>query len=145
MVAERRQSGRPRMYEDPIFFEEKVEQYFDECARHNKPPTLAGVSYYMGFYNRESFMHYANYEGFSRTVKRTRLRIEAAKNEMLFSKDYSTAGVIFDLKNNHGWSDRVEVGSMTPSEFGNEVERCLADMERATGSIDQADDDAEMV
>lgn len=132
--------GRPRLYDDPIFFEERVEQYFDECAKNGRPPTIAGIGYFLGFEDRDSFARYADYEGFSRTVKRARLRIEAAKNEMLFSRDYSTAGVIFDLKNNHGWSDKVEIGDMTPSEYGQEVERCLRDMERATVSEDEGND-----
>lgn len=131
-MAEANKGGRPRLYDDPIFFEEKVEAYFDECEKKDKPPTVAGISYHLGFEDKESFSRYAQYEGFSRTVKKARLRIEAAKNEMLFSRDYSTAGVIFDLKNNHGWADKVEVGEMTPSEYGQEVERCMRDMERAT-------------
>lgn len=130
--------GRPRLYDDPIYFEERVEQYFDECSKEVKPPTVAGISYALGFADKQSFSRYAEYEGFSLTVKRARLRIEAAKNEMLFSRDYATAGVIFDLKNNHDWSDKVEHGEMTPSEFGREVDRAKREMERATVPTDES-------
>jgi hypothetical protein len=140
----KRPSGRPRLYSDPIFFEEKVEQYFDECEKGGKPPTVAGIAYYLGFEDKESFSYYANYEGFSRTVKKTRLRIEAAKNEMLFNREHSTAGVIFDLKNNHGWADKVEHGDMSPSEYGEEVEKCRREMDRTTVPA-ESDDDTEVV
>lgn len=140
MAEANKENGRPRLYDDPIFFEERVDQYFDECETKDKPPTVAGIAYFLGFEDRDSFSRYAQYEGFSRTVKKARLRIEAAKNEMLFSRDYSTAGVIFDLKNNHGWADKVEVGEMTPSEYGQEVERCMRDMERATVPDDEEHD-----
>lgn len=139
-MAEANKGGRPRLYDDPIFFEEKVEQYFDECKKNEEPPTVAGISYFLGFIDKESFSQYADYDGFSRTVKRARLRIEAAKNTMLFSRDYATAGVIFDLKNNHGWSDKVEHGEMTPSEYGQKVERYLRDMDRSTVPDDEEHD-----
>lgn len=135
--------GRPRLYSDPIFFEERVEQYFDDCTSKGEPPTIAGISYFLGFEDRDSFMHYGQYEGFSRTVKRSRLRIEAAKNGMLFSKEYSTAGVIFDLKNNHGWSDKVEHGEMTPSEFGERVSEYRRAMDRMTIPEEPEDADAD--
>lgn len=128
--------GRPRNYDDPIFFEERVEQYFDLCESKGKPPTIAGLSYHLDFEDKESFSRYQQYDGFSRTVKRARLRIEAAKNEMLFDRDKPTAGVIFDLKNNHAWTDKVENTDMTPSDFGREVERAKREMERATVNDD---------
>lgn len=136
--------GRPRFYDDPIFFEERVNQYFDFCEANGKPPVIASLCLHLGFSDRNSFARYEEYEGFSSTVKRAKLRIEAARNEMLFNRDHATAGVIFDLKNNHGWTDRVETTEMTPSDFGREVERFRKEMERATVNQDE-DDDAEMV
>lgn len=143
-----RPTGRPRLYDDPIFFEERVDAYFDDCQARGKPPTIAGISYFLGFDDKQSFGRYADYEGFSLTVKKARLRIEAEKNEMLFDKGVSTAGVIFDLKNNHGWADQIRHGEMTPSEFGQEAARVLRQIEEATaqtpedGEPEAADADA---
>lgn len=68
-------------------------------------PTLAGLSLHLGFDDRESFSHYDSYGGdFSRTVKRAKLLIEDDRNQRLASP--ACTGVIFDLKNNHGWTDK---------------------------------------
>lgn len=129
-----RERGRPRLYDDPIYFEERVDQYFDECTANAKPPTVAGLTYSLGFCDRNALQEYRKYDGFSRTVKKALLRIEAFKNEMLYNREYATAGVIFDLKNNHGWADKVEHGEMTPTEFGERVSEYSRAMERLTAS-----------
>lgn len=99
--------GRPRLYPDSEPFTAKVEEYFDAQVRLSKPPTMAGLCLFLGFDDRDSFSRYETYgDGFSRTVKRARLRIEADRNERLLDRADFTAGVIFDLKNNHGWKDR---------------------------------------
>jgi len=100
--------GRPRLYEDAKSFEDAVEVYFASCEVEEKRPTLSGLSYAMGFSDRESFVGYEDYgDEFSRTVKMTRLRIEDDRWQQLLNKDKFTPGVIFDLKNNHGWKDKV--------------------------------------
>lgn len=101
--------GRPRMYDDPEVFGEKVDGYFAHVEAIGKRPTLAGLSYYLGFEDKQSFSQYEEYgEGFSLTVKRARLRIEDDRWQSLIDKAAFTPGLIFDLKNNHGWKDKTE-------------------------------------
>jgi hypothetical protein len=102
--------GRPRLFKTPAEFASKAEEYFASLEDDDKRPTLAGLCYFMGFCDKESFSHYANYgEEFSRTIKKTQLRIEADRHNRLIGKDTFTPGVIFDLKNNHGWVDKQEM------------------------------------
>lgn len=97
--------GRPRLYDDPALFADATDAYFSEATT----PTMAGLCYHLGFDDREGFSQYENYgDEFSRTVKRARLRMEAARHEKLVNKDTFTPGLIFDLKNNHGWKDKTE-------------------------------------
>jgi hypothetical protein len=101
--------GRPRLYADAESFTAKVEDYFAYCTDSQKSPTLAGLSYYLGFADKQSFSQYEEYgDEFSLTVKRARLRMEADRHERVISKDTFTPGLIFDLKNNHGWRDKTE-------------------------------------
>lgn len=101
--------GRPRLYDDPEAFSAKVDDYFGHAEVSGKRPTLAGLSYYLGFDDRETFANYAEYgEEFSRTIKRARLRIEDDRWQSLIDKSAFTPGLIFDLKNNHGWKDKTE-------------------------------------
>ena len=100
--------GRPRVYTDPEVFAARVQAYFDSLEENNKRPTFAGISYFLGFEDRESFTNYANLDGFSRTVKQARLLIEDDRWQSLIDKNAFTPGLIFDLKNNHGWKDKTE-------------------------------------
>jgi hypothetical protein len=63
----------------------------------------------MGFEDKESFSTYASYGSeFSRTVNKTRMRIEDDRWQSLIDKGEFTPGLIFDLKNNHGWKDQTQ-------------------------------------
>lgn len=103
-------TGRPRTYDDPVAFAKLVQEYFNKCVTHKRRPTLAGISAHLGFYDKESFVYYENAgEEFSRTVRNARLLIEDDRWQQLLDKDRFTVGVIFDLKNNHGWKDKSEL------------------------------------
>ena len=98
--------GRPRLYSDPDVFAERAQEYFDTLPAE-KMPTLSGICLFMGFSDKESFSTYETYGAdFSRTVKLAKLRIEDDRNQRLSLP--SCTGVIFDLKNNHGWKDKTE-------------------------------------
>lgn len=99
--------GRPRMYDNPDEFASRTEAYFDTLEQTGKAPTLSGLCLFLGFHDKESFSNYETYgEAFSRTVQKARFRIEDDRNQRLLTK--FTPGVIFDLKNNHGWKDKTE-------------------------------------
>ena len=48
------ETGRPCLYTDPLLFEAKVEQYFDQLARDglDSIPTVAELAYFLGFSDR---------------------------------------------------------------------------------------------
>jgi hypothetical protein len=99
--------GRPRLYPDAEAFAAKAEAYF---ASMPKKPNLNGLCLFMGFCDKESFSNYATYgDDFSRTVKKVQMRIEEDRIERLLDKQGFTPGVIFDLKNNHGWKDQQQL------------------------------------
>jgi len=101
--------GRPRAYKTPKEFETKAGEYFDQLTA-SQHPTLAGLCLFMGFCDKQSFSNYAEYgHEFSLTVKKVQLRMEADRHNRLVGKDTFTPGIIFDLKNNHGWVDKQEV------------------------------------
>ena len=100
-------AGRPRLYDSHAEFDRKANAYFDSLE-DGKMPTLAGLCLFMGFADKQTFGDYAVYgEDFSLTVKRAKLRIEDDRNQRLAKADFSP-GIIFDLKNNHGWKDKTE-------------------------------------
>jgi len=112
--------GRPRKFTEVEKMQARIDLYFDDCEARGKPPTIAGLAYSLGFEDRHALAEYEKRDEFSATVKKARLRIEQDRAERVLDKDRFTAGVIFDLKANHGWKDTVHVdntssdGSMTP-------------------------------
>ena len=103
--------GRPRVFDDAEAFAVACEEYFDSLkdggVNAGKMPTLAGLCLSMGFNDKDSFTNYATYgDEFSRTIKRAKMLIEDDRNQRLSNP--SCTGIIFDLKNNHGWKDKTE-------------------------------------
>lgn len=99
-------TGRPRLWPDADELAAAIDEYF---AQEDGPPTIAGLCYYLGFSDRHALAEYETYEEpFSATVKRARLRIEQDRSKRLLGRDTFTPGVVFDLKNNHGWKDKSE-------------------------------------
>lgn len=103
------EGGRPRLYTDHAEFDQLVEAYFKDCEENHKKPTLTGISLFLGFCDKETFGTYdAVSIEFSRTVKKARMRIEENRHQLLVNNKTFTPGIIFDLKNNHGWKDKSE-------------------------------------
>ena len=73
-----------------------------------RPPTVAGLSLYLGFCNRSSMYDYKDKKQgetgkeFSNTIKKAITRIEQFAEEQLYAG--KPTGAIFWLKN-HGWMD----------------------------------------
>lgn len=109
MSGETNPVGRPRKYQDPEHFAAKVDAYFARMEKLNRAPSMSEIALDLGFCDRRSFTEYEDYEPeFSDTVKKARLRVEIDRQQRLINRDTFTAGVIFDLKNNHGWKDKTE-------------------------------------
>jgi hypothetical protein len=100
--------GRPLKYQSVEELEEAIEQYFAECDEQQKPYTVSGLAYALGT-NRQTLLNYETKDGFIDTIKSAKAKIERFNEEMLYSKEVSTTGVIFNLKNNYGWKDKQEI------------------------------------
>ena len=102
------------------------ELYFDDTDERGAPYTMAGLTYFLGFVEHEGLVRYSHNPEFALTIKKARMRVELQKSEMLTSGKGSTVGLIFDLKNNHGWADR-QIIDQTVQDNREHVE---TDMER---------------
>lgn len=113
--------GRPPYFESQKKLNEKIEAYFvfiqgerrltktgrqsRQWLRAPENATVTGLALYLGFESRQSFYDYEKHEQYSYTIKNARLRIEAAYEQQLLSKN--ATGAIFALKN-FGWKDKQE-------------------------------------
>ena len=101
-------SGRPLKYKSAEDMQRDIEKYFAECDEKNKPYTVSGLAYALGT-NRQTLINYEGKSEYVDTIKSAKAKIELFNEEMLYSKDVSTTGVIFNLKNNYGWKDKQEI------------------------------------
>ncbi len=106
-----------RKYETAAQMQEGVDAYFIDCEARDKPATVSGLALWLGFESRQGLVKYANEtivapdeekRAFANTVKRAKSRIEAQIEEGLLEGKSNPAGKIFNLKNNFGWTDKVE-------------------------------------
>ena len=102
------QPGQPPRYENPQQLWDRAMEYFNSVDK----PTITRLCLHLGFESRQSFYDYEKREGFSYTIKRLRMMIEAEYEDLVTDKDHATAGVIFALKN-LGWSDKQEIDHTT--------------------------------
>lgn len=101
--------GRPLLYDDPALLEAKIDQYFDKVKAENEVPTIAELCYELGFSDRHALTEYMKRDKFSATVKKAKLRIEIDRSKRLVSSGNPTAGLIFDMVNNHGYKNPQHV------------------------------------
>ena len=105
----RSRRGRPRIIKSVDKLTEDADAYFADCDERNKPFTMAGLAFWLGFTDRHGLNDYERQDEYSATIKRLRLRIEQQRNETLLCRTTFTPGIIFDLKNNHGWKDQQQL------------------------------------
>lgn len=169
--------GRPRKY-TARGFQKAVKKYFhsisvevvnaevrningDPITRimYAIPPTISGLCLALGI-DRSTWQNYADpveNPEYAKVCESVRLRIEAYLEEQLLTREKSVQGIIFNLSNNFGWSEkhehnqRVELGEETRKALGQKLtmdERFAVIREAAeeiTGSEtdDGNDEDAE--
>lgn len=104
MIEEKNKGGRPRAINSPDEFDQKVDDYINDCRSNKKPILLTGLILSLGLSSRESFYQYAEYKGYSDSVKRARLFVESEYETRLVSTQNQAAN-IFALKN-FGWKDK---------------------------------------
>ena len=97
--------GRPLIWETPKALQKQVDDYFNYCKDNNKPPTIAGLAYYLDV-DRQTIYNYSKKEQFFDIIKKARARI------MMYLEEHAImgagAGTIFVMKQ-YGYRDKQEV------------------------------------
>jgi hypothetical protein len=105
--------------------EHSVNLYFDKKFAEEKALTMAGLALSLGFTSRNALLRYEEKgEDFADVIETARTRIEEWKNELLIEGGRNVNGIVFDLKNHHGYSDRIE--QKTVVEAGDSLTQLLS-------------------
>ena len=94
-------------YKDAKELQEKINNYFAKCDEEHRPYTICGLALFLGVH-RETILNYSKREEYADIISAAKLRIETQLEESLYRLG-NNSGVIFNLKNNYGWKDTVEV------------------------------------
>lgn len=102
---------RPRLFsnseEDIQKFEDKVMEYIEKCETLDEPVTISGLCVHMKI-GRTTLWRYSEREGYKDIMDFFKERVMMClENETLKGK-YNSTMAIFSLKNNFGWTDKVQ-------------------------------------
>ena len=120
--------ARPRKFNTVEEMQEAIQAYFDKQENAERvglvkgepvkviglPVTIQGLALTLGFNSRQALLNYEGYtdendKEFLDTIKKAKLYIENSKVEGGLVGALNTTMVIFDLKNNHGHTDKKAV------------------------------------
>lgn len=88
-------------------FQKVVDKYFKDCDKDGRPYTMSGLALALDL-DRYTLVRYGDKDLFAPLVKRAKARVEQQLEEDLHRLG-NNSGIIFNLKNNYGWRDQVEV------------------------------------
>lgn len=118
--------GRPRMYETPAEFDEKVEAYYQYCQNHpTEPIALYGLILFMGFSGYESFYRYREYDGFSESVTRARSLVMYGYERNMLTTRNAAAGKVLGAMDKKNFNPTIVVD---PTANGKTHEDWLEDL-----------------
>ena len=118
-------------YKDEKELKKAIDNYFIKCDEQDKPYTMSGLALSLGI-DRTTLINYGNRDLFSTLIKEAKAKVETMLEENLYRLG-NNSGIIFNLKNNYGWKDSVEVNDNREL---NKVEELLNKIEQeATNDI----------
>ena len=100
-------AGRPKKYTEAELMQRKIDAYFKKCDNEHDPYTVTGLCLALDI-TRETLSQYLKNSEFSDTIKKAKLKVENYLEKRLIT-DTSTTGIIFNLKNNFGWTDKQQL------------------------------------
>lgn len=97
----------------PDELEIKINEYIEDCTSNKKRMTRAGFTYHCGYASKTSLWDLRNRKrggkDFTYQLDRIDLLMEDRLAQDLMKSGQPTAGIIFYMKNNHGYRDSKEL------------------------------------
>ena len=100
--------ARPKLYSSVEDMQKIIDEYFIICDEKEKPYTMSGLAYALDM-DRKSLLNYSKDEQFFPTIKKAKEKVEQQLEENALMGKGNATFTIFNLKNNYGWKDNIEV------------------------------------
>lgn len=85
-----------------------IDKYFQKCDEDKRPYTMSGLALSLGI-DRVTLINYGKSDLFFTLIKEAKDRVQAQLEENALIGKGNATFTIFNLKNNYGWKDQVEV------------------------------------
>lgn len=85
-----------------------IDEYFKKCDETQRPYTMSGLALSLGI-DRVTLIRYGDRDLFATQIKEAKDRVQAQLEENALMGKGNATFTIFNLKNNYGWRDQVEV------------------------------------
>lgn len=89
-----------------------IDKYFKDCDKKCLPYTMTGLADALDI-DRKTLYRYGNREDYAPLIKKAKRRVERQLEENGLMGKSNPTFTIFNLKNNFGWRDSVEVNNET--------------------------------
>lgn len=109
-VGDKVETGRPKLYNSKEEMQEIIDSYFSLCDQLERPYTMSGLANALNM-SRQSLINYSKDEEFFDTIKKARAEVEQQLEENALMGKANSTFTIFNLKNNYGWRDSVEINN----------------------------------
>lgn len=104
------ETGRPKLYNSKEEMQKIIDSYFSLCDQLERPYTMSGLANALNM-SRQSLINYSKDEEFFDTIKKARAKVEQQLEENALMGKANSTFTIFNLKNNYGWRDSVEINN----------------------------------
>ncbi len=103
-------------WKKPEELEKQINEYFTFCENTGQMPGYCALAVHLDI-DRQTLLNYKwEDEKILALIKKAKARVEAAYEQHLNTGKGSAAGLIFSLKNNYNWRDKVETDITTKGE-----------------------------
>lgn len=85
-----------------------IDEYFAKCDKEEKPYTMSGLACSLDI-DRRTLTNYSHKDSFFPLIKRAKQRVEQQLEENALIGKGNATFTIFNLKNNYGWRDSVDI------------------------------------
>jgi len=114
----------------------KIDSYFDCCDEKGLPYTIEDLALALGFSHRQDLLGYQGKPSLMEAINKAKLRVGAQKIRQALAGRAKPSITIFDLKNNHGYRDQLDV-----SGGGKIVIQTVMDVTPRKGAFEDVDGD----
>lgn len=95
-------------YKNKEDLQKGIDAYFEECDNKKLPYTMSGLAESLDI-DRRTLTNYGKNESFFPLIKKAKQKVERQLEENALMGKANATFTIFNLKNNYGWQDKMEM------------------------------------